>query len=298
MAALFSLLSAALFGANAVAVRLALAGSSATTVTAVSIITNTLALWIVSAFTGNLADARHSAAFILLAAGVLAPAMARLSFYTAIGLVGIARAVVASNTTPLFTAVAAALFLGERVGPALVLGTVAIVLGVALTTSGTAERPADNPASRVDGARRVKARLGVALALGTAVLAAVSIVMRKIALRWITQPALAASLTQTGALIALLPVVAVHSRREGLRAAPAAILPLIASALLSTVAFLAYFLALAQGDVSRVTPLSNTTPLFAILLLHFVFRRVETVTRRTLAGALLAVAGVILVMQG
>ena len=72
---------------------------------------------------------------------------------------------------------------------------------------------------------------------------------------------------------------------------------MLMAALLSGGGFLAYFLALSLGDASRVTPLSNTTPLFAVLLLRYAFRHVESVTRRTLVCAALTVAGVILVVS-
>src|SRR3989304_4253624 len=45
-AALFALLSAALFAGNSVAVRLALAGTTATTIVVVSILTNLTTLWV------------------------------------------------------------------------------------------------------------------------------------------------------------------------------------------------------------------------------------------------------------
>ena len=59
----------------------------------------------------------------------------------------------------------------------------------------------------------------------------------------------------------------------------------------------AYYLALNLGDVVVVTPLSNTTPLFAVALL-FAFRQVERVTAPTAIGAVLAGAGVLLIVGG
>src|SRR3989304_4560352 len=178
-------------------------------------------------------------------------------------MVGVARSVVASNTTPIFTAVGAALFLHERVSAGLALGTVAVVLGVALTSSAPAQEEAR------------AGRIGLLLALSTAVLAAASIVFRKIALGMIPHAALAGG------------------RTPARRSVP----PMRVAALMSSGGFLAYFLALNLGDASRVTPLSNTTPLFAVLLLRSAFRHVESVTRRTLAGAALTVAGMILVVS-
>jgi len=285
--AFFALLSAALFAGNALAVRVALAGTTATTLTGVSILTNLAALWSLALLERQVPTALQPAALIFVGAGVLAPALARIALYTAIDLVGVARSTVVANTTPIFTAVGAALFLGERVTTALALGTVAVVLGVALTSpAGPEVRPARDT------------RFGLLLALSTAVLAAVSIIFRKIGLAVIPHAAVAGALTLTGASIGLVPLVLLRGRRESIRAGRRVIAPMLLAGLLSSGGFLAYFLALNLGAASRVTPLSNTTPLFAILLLRYAFRTVEPVARRTLAGAVLAVAGVILVVRG
>lgn len=287
LAALFALLSAVLFAGNAVTVRVALAGTTPTTLVIISLLTNFLVLWGAAALSGDLRAAAHPAALIFLGAGVLAPALARAALYTSIGLIGIARATVAANTTPLFTAVGAALFLGERLSLQLALGTVVVVLGVAMTSSGA-----------VPAAESRMNRTGLLLALSTALLAAISFLLRKIGLEAIPQPALGAALTVTGALAGLLPLVWLRGRREPVRIERSAIAPVIAAALLSSGGFLSYFLALGLGEVSRVTPLSNTTPLFAVLLLQAGFRHVEGVSRRTFAGASLAVVGIILVLRG
>jgi len=286
-ASVFALLSAVLFAGNAVTVRIALAGTTASTLVLVSLLTNFLVLWAAAAVGGELRAALHPAALIFLGAGVLAPALARAALYTSIGMIGVARATVAANTTPIFTAVGAALVLGERVSWQLALGTVVVVLGMALTSS---------PAGAVTEGRI--SRTGLLLALSTAVLAAVSFLLRKIGLAAIPHPALGSALTVTGALAGLLPLALLRGRREPLRVERRAIAPMVAAALLSSGGFLAYFLALGLGDVSRVTPLSNTTPLFAVLLLQAGFRHVEGVPRRTFAGVALAVLGVVLVLRG
>jgi drug/metabolite transporter (DMT)-like permease len=287
LAAAFALLSAVLFAGNAVTVRVALAGTTATTLVLVSLLTNFLVLWGAAALSGGLGAAVRPAALIFLGAGVLAPALARAALYTSIGMVGVARATVADNTTPIFTAAGAALILREHISAQLALGTVIVVLGVVLTS----------PATGAPEERRLN-RTGILLALSTALLAAISFLLRKIGLQAIPQPALGSALTVTGALAGLLPLLWLRPRREPVRVQRSAIAPIAAAALLSSGGFLAYFLALGLGDVSRVTPLSNTTPLFAVLLLHAGFRHVEGVSRRTFAGVGLGVLGVLLVLGG
>ena len=52
--------------------------------------------------------------------------------------------------------------------------------------------------------------------------------------------------------------------------------------------------ALSLGQVSVVTPLSGTSPLFVLLLTYVFLRDVEALTTRIMVGTVLIVAGVIL----
>ena len=58
------------------------------------------------------------------------------------------------------------------------------------------------------------------------------------------------------------------------------------------------FLALSQAPVVLVAPLTGISPLVAIVLTHFFLQRLERVTWRTMVGALMVVAGVILIALG
>ena len=59
-----------------------------------------------------------------------------------------------------------------------------------------------------------------------------------------------------------------------------------------------FFFGLEQAPVVVVAPLVGTSPLFAIALTHIFLQRLETITMRTVAGALLVVVGVALVTIG
>jgi uncharacterized membrane protein len=137
---------------------------------------------------------------------------------------------------------------------------------------------------------------GVLLALNTAVMASISFMLRKLGLRLLPDAAVASALTVTGSLLVLLPYVLLRSGGQPFRAGRGAMVLLIISAVFSTGGFLSYFYALSLSEVVRVTPLSNTTPLFAMFLLA-VFHQ-ETVRAATVVGALLTVAGVLFVVIG
>ena len=284
MGSVLALLSAVLFAIAALIVRRGMQGSTAITATLVSIATNLVALWALAAASGGIRLITWPAVATLVAAGLFAPALARFTYYEAMNLIGVARASTISNTTPIFTALLAVPVLGEHVSLRVGVGTLLVVLGLALTI-----RPDE-------GAQTDRPWAGALLALNTAVMASVSFMLRKLGLRMLPDAAVASALTVTGSLLVLLPYAAARSRTQPLRAGRTALVLLIVSAVFTTGGFLSYFYALSLSEVVRVTPLSNTTPLFALILLAM-FRQ-ETIRRATVAGALLTVAGILFVVSG
>lgn len=284
LSSLFALTSAVFFAANALCVRWALRGATATTITLASVVTNLVLLWGVAGIFGAPRVAFGVPALIFLGAGVLSPALARLTLYESINLIGVSRASMISNTTPIFSALLAVPLLGEQVSWRIGAGTLLVVIGLAVAMwpeqMGVARRP----------------WAGVLLALNTAVFASLSFMLRKIGMRLLPLPALASALTMTGALLALLPYVVLRSRANVLRADRKSLKYVLAAGFLSSAGFLMYFLALDLGDIVRVTPLANTTPLFALGLL-WLFHS-EPIAPTTLVGAGLTVGGVLLVLGG
>ena len=316
MSSVFALLSSIFFAGNAVCVRLALRGSTAATATLASVVTNIAALWLLAAFTGSLSRVFQPASLIFLAAGAFAPAFARLTYYESINIIGVARASTLSNTTPIFTAILAVPILHEQMTWRLILGTLMVVAGVALAVKPEDRKPAARSAavaeaatphpepaggwmSRFRGSLRGDQRrtLGILLAVNTAVMASISFLLRKTGLGLLPDPILAAALTVTGSLVLLAPFQAVRWRRDPLRTDRDSLTYLVAGGLLTTAGFLSYFLALNLGDIVRVTPLGNTSPIFAVGLLYM-FRQIESVARSTSLGAILTVAGIVFVVGG
>jgi len=73
-------------------------------------------------------------------------------------------------------------------------------------------------------------------------------------------------------------------------------LPFFASAaVISAAAQIMNFAALSRGEVSAMVPLFNTTPLFAVLFSAVFLRDVEKVTFKVVLGAILMVAGVVII---
>jgi drug/metabolite transporter (DMT)-like permease len=216
-----------------------------------------------------------------VAAGFLAPGMARLLVYVGVDRVGAARASSLSCTAPLFAIVLAVAFLGERPSWLVVAGAAFVVLGgVLLAQQGRAERTW----------RRRDMLFPLAGALGFAGRDTIS--------RWAlgsfpypTVAAVAATLTSVVILAAF------SARRSGdVHADARGMLFLALSGFLEALASLAVWGALAAGNVSIVSPLFNAQPVFTVLLTALLLRDLERVTWRIAVAAVIIVAGVVIVI--
>jgi uncharacterized membrane protein len=69
----------------------------------------------------------------------------------------------------------------------------------------------------------------------------------------------------------------------------------VSAAFIAMSAQLLNFVAIGQGELSAIIPLLNTTPLFAVLFSGLFLRAMETLSTQIFLGALLMVAGVVLI---
>jgi len=209
------------------------------------------------------------------AAGLLAPGGSQILFTLAIASVGASRASVVVGAAPLAALAIAFVFLGEPVSAPIVVGALAIVAGgIALVAE---RRPEHLRAS------------GLALAACCAILFA----SRDNLLRHLSgtrpvpaQVAVAASLV-AGTAVALLYARRLPSRRTLAVFAPAG--------LCFGLSYVCLFEAYYRARVSVVSPLVATETLWGVAFSVLLLRRSELVGRKLLAGALLIVAGAVLI---
>lgn len=279
-AVVLSLVSAALFGAMAVA--LAFSFRRSQDAEAGALVTGLVAL----VATGVFAVASNSwggELWPFLVAGLLAPGGSQLLYVRAVREVGASRAAVVVGTAPLVAVTIALTALGEPVEAALVVGAVLIVLG-GVALAGERDRP--------DHLRAV----GLALAFGSVVFFAIrDNVVRRIAQDTTVDPQVAAATTiLTGsAVMALYLLVTrgpamIGDTRRALR-------PFALPGLLWGLSYAALFEAFYRGRVSVVSPLVAVEALFGVLFAAVILGRSELVGRHVVAGAALVVAGGILI---
>jgi len=276
-AVVLALASAALFGAMTVALRFALArGASAELGTLLTVLP---ALGVALAAAILRFDWDLSGLWPFALAGILGPGFSQTFFTLAVRDAGPARSSVAVGTAPLFSVVIALVFLDEPVLAGVLGGAVLIVVG-GLLFVGERERP-----------QHVK-RIGLVYAIASALVFAT----RDNLVRWLSvdtdvSPELAATVTlASGSLV--IAAWLIVSRR------PFSFAPLRAFApagILFGLSYVCLFEAFARGRVTVVSPLVATESLWGVLFSALLLRRLELIGVRLAAGAVLIVAGGLLI---
>ena len=131
---IFSLLAASGFAATAIFARTALRRMSTPYGTLLSLCVSTVAAMIIAAVLhpDELVGLSAVALGWLFLVGFLNFPLGRMFNYTSVTLVGVSKASTVVATSPLFATVLAVIFLGERVSAITLVGTVAVIGGLAL----------------------------------------------------------------------------------------------------------------------------------------------------------------------
>ncbi len=223
---------------------------------------------------------------LFLLAGVLAPGFGRTLLVLSLDHLGVARSIPITNSYPFGVAVFAILFMGERPGVSVILGMVAIVGGVVLITAR--------------GSSEAWERRHLLYPVGAALAVAAATILRKAGMNSIPYPVFGAFLSSGAALpcfLLLMPHLPTGGRtgltRHGIACFAAA-------GAVNCLAAYFIFQALWLGDVTVVSPLMTTTPLFNLILAYLFLRYMEPLTKRVVLGTFLTVFGTMamLVFQG
>ncbi len=281
-AVLLACASAALFGAMSVAVRIALRqlgdaelGSFAMSSLALVL---TAALGLAVSHGAGLRDA-----WPFLIAGAIAPGISQVFFVRAVRDAGAARTSVLMGTAPLVAVAIALTILGEPVSAGLIAGGLLIVSG-GIALANERVRPEDFR------------RLGVLFAVAATTLFAVrDNVVRGISTGSDVPPLVAVPVSLLAAVVAVALYLAVTRRGGWACGYGAAIRTFAPAGLIFGLSYVLLFEAYYHGRVSVVAPLVATESLWGVAFAALLLRRSELVGCRLVLGALLIVAGGVLI---
>jgi drug/metabolite transporter, DME family len=283
MAHYFSFLAVLFFSIAHILIRRGLVHSNAMTGSFISLTISAVVLLLLVPFFVPYGSLWNPAVGYFVAAGIFAPGIGRTLGYIGIERIGVARSVPIVNSSPIFASIFAVLYLGESWGLQNIAGTCLVILGVIMLSL---TKLADKPWHKMDVIYPI---LG-AIAFGA------SANLRKAGLEVTNIPILAAATTASTAALFSFALLQFQGGRQVFKLPRHSAGWLIAAGIINTAAMLSVFYALSFGKVVIVEPLVSSNPVLTLLLTAVFLRDLEVLSRRVIIGALLAVAGTLLVV--
>lgn len=274
-----ALVSAALFGAMPVAVRMALVHPLPAAVGTLFMQITTLAILGAAAVVQGGITVHGLLPFLV--AGAIAPGLSQLLITVSIREAGSSRTSVAIGTAPLIAVALAVIVFDESPTAGVLLGAV-LVVGGGIALAAERDRPA-----------HVR-RIGLVLALvGAALFALRDNLLRHLSLETDVPSMTAGTAILLGGMVVTLAVVLI--RGHPLRTPPAVVARWLVPGACIGLSYLALFEALYRGEVSIVAPIIGTESLWGVGFSALFLRRSETIGTRLVLGAALVVAGAALI---
>jgi uncharacterized membrane protein len=269
------------FALSLVLVRVGVQESSPLVALVVTLTVNVVLLWGYSLVRFDFVVDLWAWRYFVLA-GLFAPVLARLCNYIGIQHIGVNLSTPITTANPIVSVALAVALLGEVLSPLGVPGVLAVVFGGSLLATVGSSSTTD-----IDVRYFVFPLLAMVL-FGTAQ------VIRKVALEFVSFPTVGAAVSITVSWLVAIGYVTVRGHqvpidRRSLRLfVPAGVVSSVGVALLYT--------ALDLGRVVIVTPMLNTSPLFALGLTYLFVREAELFTWRVVVGTVSIVVGVALLV--
>jgi uncharacterized membrane protein len=279
----FALANAFSFALHNLLAKKALRYSNPATGVISSLLINIIFLWSLSILFVPLAPLGSAAILIFVVVGLFQPGLTRLLTYKGIDALGVAITDPIRATTPLFSAVMAILFLGEKVTAGIVLATLMIIAGITLLSW------------RSGSMKLTGSAVFLWYPIAASVLAGASQVVRKFGMAAVPHPILAAAVTATTSLVvSLLTLWYVEKSRETWKMNRQCFGWFLAAGVTISVSMICIYYAIDLGKVSVVIPISSTGPFFSLIFSALFLRDVEKVTLRIVCAAAMIVGGVVL----
>jgi drug/metabolite transporter (DMT)-like permease len=278
-----ALLAAACFGAALIVTHYGLRYVVSYSAARISLSTTFILWWTLAPFFLDVSHWHAGAAAIFAIVGLFYPAAVTMLTYESNRLLGPTLTGTISSSAPLFATALAVFVLGEQLTPAIVAGGLTIVAALALMSW-----------QRGGGATRGWRLL---LPLAAAALRGLAQTLGKAGLVLWPSPYAASLIGYTVSAGAIWSATLVLPEGEQRRFRLAAVPWFIAAGVLNGCAVLLLYQALHIGRVAVVAPLAALYPLFTMMF-SAIFLKTEVLTRRIVFGAVLAVAGVIVLVLG
>ncbi len=217
----------------------------------------------------------------VVAGGACNPGMFFILFLTGISKIGVARAAPIKGTSPLLGAILAILILGENPSWVHLVGILFVVCGICVITSG--------------GAVERFRRIDILWPIAAAIVSAFAAVFWRAGLSSFPDSIAGSAIGVLSAFVVVAIYTVFVSREEISRGIRTAWKPFLLCGLVAASGYFFYAKAFQLGEVFRILPLVQTSPLITVLFSIIWIRKSENITWRVPTGAVLSVGGAILV---
>ncbi len=240
---------------------------------------------VVSLYNGTLLASTWQPILWYMAVGAVGPGIGRIALFIGINRMGLGRSITISSSTPLWSTLIAMAFLAEHPSIWVVVGTVAIVIGVAMVS--VPEDRSQNFSSWLQSA--------LIFPLIASVFYALPPIFAKLAYAYQPTPAVGMAVAFFTANVVLMlfqpfaPIMGSYllDRRGFWLLAVAGIFNILSS--------LSLWTAILISSVSTTIPLSRTAPIVVLFFSFLFLGKQEIITRRLVIGAVIVVVGGILI---
>jgi uncharacterized membrane protein len=278
--AVLALLSALLSAAATIFIRQGLRGYRPYTGVWINMLVGTVCLWIAVLFTGGMGRPTPTAFALFVLAGLIGTVAGRVLRFFAIDAVGASITGAFMNVTPVVSSGLAILLLGEHVTVPIIVGTLVIVAGATLLSTG----------GRSLGVRPAQLWLPILSATCFGIVA----ILRKIGLSGMA-PVPGTAVNVTTALVVFTGFLVASGQGRAMVCRGPSLIYFVAAGVTENLGVFLVVLALSLGTVSVVAPLTNVTPLFVIVFSLLFLRGIEALNARVIGGSALIVAGAVLI---
>lgn len=275
-AVILAIASAAMLAASGIAAKKALTAKATPYAAFTAFLAATPILWLIAIATHSQMPSTAGITLQLIR-GIIDPGITALLVYAAFKKLGVTLTIPVISAYPIISTILAFTFLKEPLTLPIAAGTIIIIAGAALLTF-------KNKGSKEN-------MKFIYLAITAAVLIGMAATISKQALNISNQPITGIAISFTAATAAQAAIITALRKWKETRT-PAGTTALIAlSGTLAAAGFLLNYKALSTGLSIIVQPLTGTQPIFALILSAILLRKHESITRNTITGTFLIVAG-------
>lgn len=223
---------------------------------------------------------------IFMLGGCLGQGVGQLTNAIGIEKMGVSRSVPIQSSTPIFSVTFAMIFLGERPGVGVAMGTVLIVAGVCLLSLGE-RRSGQSFKSFFQG--------GLVYPLTSSLSYALLPVLANVAFSYQKTPILGFACAFTAGTLLLAVTRPLLPGGGKLEADRRAVYLFLGAGVTTTLAAIMFWTAMSIAPVSTVLPLSRLVPLWVVLWTYLFLGGLERITSRIVFAAGMVVAGGVLI---